>query len=59
MMYKSILFIGKGKTLKCIKTLLKDIQRGYFDGIGKPEPLKGVNLTAFRADGLMVRIVSI
>lgn len=24
-----------------INMLLKDIERGYFDGIGKPEPLKG------------------
>ncbi len=29
------------KTLKRINTLIKDIQRGSFDGIGKPEPLKG------------------
>ena len=29
------------KTLKRINMLLKDIERGYFDGIGKPEPLKG------------------
>ncbi len=29
------------KTLKRINILLKDIERGYFDGIGKPEPLKG------------------
>lgn len=29
------------KTLKCINVLPKDIERGYFDGIGKPEPLKG------------------
>jgi toxin YoeB len=29
------------KTLKRINALLKDIERGYFDGIGKPEPLKG------------------
>lgn len=28
------------KTLKRINTLLKDIERGNFDGIGKPEPLK-------------------
>ena len=28
------------KTLKRINALLKDIERGYFDGIGKPEPLK-------------------
>ncbi len=29
------------KTIKRINTLLKDIERGHFDGIGKPEPLKG------------------
>lgn len=29
------------KTLKRINTILKDIQRNIFDGIGKPEPLKG------------------
>ncbi len=29
------------KTLKRINTLLKDIERNNFDGIGKPEPLKG------------------
>ena len=29
------------KTLKRINTILKDIQRNTFDGIGKPEPLKG------------------
>lgn len=28
------------KTLKRINLLLKDIERGRFDGIGKPEPLK-------------------
>lgn len=28
------------KTLKRINLLLKDIERGGFDGIGKPEPLK-------------------
>ena len=27
------------KTLKRINALIKDIQRGAFDGIGKPEPL--------------------
>jgi toxin YoeB len=32
------------KTLKRINILLKDIQRNTFEGIGKPEPLKG-NLT--------------
>lgn len=29
------------KTIKRINNLIKDIERGYFDGIGKPEPLKG------------------
>ena len=32
------------KTLKRINGLIKDIQRNTFEGIGKPEPLKG-NLT--------------
>ena len=34
------------KTLNCINALVKDIERNYFDGIGKPEPLKG-NLNGF------------
>lgn len=29
------------KTLRRINTLIKDIQRSPFDGLGKPEPLKG------------------
>ena len=29
------------KLLKRIDTLLNDIQRNSYDGIGKPEPLKG------------------
>ncbi|MCD7884800.1 MAG: Txe/YoeB family addiction module toxin [Lachnospiraceae bacterium] len=29
------------KTLRRINTLLKDIERGNFDGKGKAEPLKG------------------
>jgi toxin YoeB len=29
------------KTLTRINKLIKDIRRGTFDGIGKPEPLKG------------------
>jgi toxin YoeB len=29
------------KTLKRINTLIKDIQRSTFEGIGKPEPPKG------------------
>lgn len=35
------------KTLKRINALIKDIERGNgFDGIGKPEPLRG-NLSGF------------
>lgn len=34
------------KTLKRINALVADIQRNTFDGIGKPEPLKG-NLSGF------------
>lgn len=34
------------KMLKRINQLIKDIQRNPFEGIGKPEPLKG-NLTGF------------
>lgn len=29
------------KTLRRINIILKDIERSSFDGIGKPEPLKG------------------
>ena len=29
------------KTLKHINQLIKDIERNGYDGIGKPEPLKG------------------
>lgn len=29
------------KTLKRLNDLIKDIQRDYYNGIGKPEPLKG------------------
>ena len=34
------------KTLKRINQLLRDISRNSFDGIGKPEPLKG-NFSGF------------
>lgn len=34
------------KTLKCINNLIKDTERNPFEGIGKPEPLKG-NLSGF------------
>lgn len=58
------------KTLKRINMLLKDIERGSFDGIGKPEPLKGdmggfwsrriddVNRLVYRIRGDVVEIVS-
>ena len=29
------------KTIRRINLLLRDIERGYFEGLGKPEPLKG------------------
>lgn len=34
------------KALKRINALIKDIQRNVFEGIGKPEPLKG-NLSGY------------
>lgn len=34
-------FTQDKKTLKRILQLLKDIDRNEYDGIGKPEPLKG------------------
>ena len=58
------------KTLKRINMLLKDIDRGNFDGIGKPEPLKGdmsvfwsrrideVNRLVYRIHGDVMEIVS-
>ena len=48
------------KLLKKANALLKDIERGGYDGIGKPEPLKG-NLSGYysrRAEcGYLSRIV--
>lgn len=58
------------KTLKRINMLLKDIERGNFDGIGKPEPLKDdmsgfwsrriddVNRLVYRIRGDVLEIVS-
>lgn len=58
------------KTLKRINMLLKDVERENFDGIGKPEPLKGdmngfwsrriddVNRLVYRIRGDMMEIVS-
>lgn len=38
--------IQEKKTLKRIYLLIKDIQRNAFDGVGKPEALKG-NLSGY------------
>lgn len=58
------------RTLKRINMLLKDIERGNFEGIGKPEPLKGdlsgfwsrriddVNRLVYRQRGDVLGIVS-
>ena len=39
------------KNLKRINTLIKDISRNPFDGLGKPEPLKG-NLLGLWSRGI-------
>ena len=56
--------------MKRINMLLKDIERGNYDGIGKPEPLKGdmsgfwsrriddVNRLVYRIRGDVMEIVS-
>ena len=41
------------KTLKRINILVKEIERGYFSGVGKPEPLKG-EFSGFGADVLIM-----
>ena len=58
------------KTIKRINMLLKDIERGNFEGIGKPELLKGdmsgfwsrriddVNRLVYRISGDVMEIVS-
>lgn len=59
------------KTLKRINALLKDIERnGGFEGIGKPEPLKGdlsgfwsrriddVHRLVYRINGEVIEIIS-
>ncbi len=58
------------KTLKRINALLRDIERGSFDGIGKPEPLRGdlsgfwsrrideTNRLVYRVSGETIEIVS-
>ena len=57
------------KLLKRINTLLKDIQRNTYEGIGKPERLSGdlasywsrriddANRIVYRIDGSVVKIV--
>lgn len=58
------------KTLKRINALIKDIERNHFQGIGKPEPLKGelsgfwsrriddVNRIVYRIRGDVLEIIS-
>lgn len=58
------------KTLKRINTLLRDIERGSFDGLGKPEPLKedlsgfwsrridDTNRLVYRVQGEVIQILS-
>lgn len=58
------------KTLKRVNALLKDIERQHFDGLGKPEPLKGelsgfwsrridaVNRLVYRVNGNVLEILS-
>lgn len=58
------------KTIKRINQLLKDIEHGYFNGIGKPEPLKGelsgfwsrriddTNRLVYRINGDILEILS-
>ena len=57
------------KLLKKANTLLKDIERGGYEGMGKPEPLKGnlagywsrriddYNRIVYRIDGEIIEIV--
>ena len=58
------------RTIKRINLLIKDIERGNFDGLGKPEPLKGelsgfwsrriddVNRLVYRINGDVLEIIS-
>lgn len=58
------------KTLKRINTLLTDIMRSPFDGIGKPEPLKHhqsywsrrideTNRVVYKVDGDAIAVASV
>lgn len=58
------------KTLRRVNALLRDIERAAFDGIGKPEPLRGelsgfwsrrideVNRLVYRINGGVLEILS-
>ena len=58
------------KTLRRINALIRDIERGSFDGIGSPEPLKGdlsgfwsqridqTNRLVYRVSGGVLEILS-
>ena len=58
------------KTLKRVNALLKDIDRNFYNGIGKPEPLKGelsgfwsrriddTNRLVYRISGGVIEILS-
>ena len=58
------------KTLKRINSLVRDIERSNFEGLGKPEPLKGdlggfwsrriddVNRLVYRINGDILEILS-
>ena len=60
---------GDKRLLKKVNTLLRDIERGGYEGLGKPEPLKGnlsgywsrriddYNRIVYRIDGEIVEIV--
>ena len=58
------------KTLKRVNAIIRDIERDNFNGIGKPEPLKGnfsgawsrriddVNRVVYRVSGDVLEIIS-
>ena len=58
------------KTLKRVNAIIRDIERDNFNGIGKPEPLKGnlsgtwsrriddVNRVVYRVNGDVLEIIS-
>lgn len=60
---------GDKKLLKKANAVLKDIERGGYEGLGKPEPLKGnlsgywsrriddYNQIVYRIDGEVIEIV--